>query len=214
MTVEKQTDPYDVEQGLAWLYGQDPKLGQLMDSVGHYQLKLRNNGTLFQALLHSIVYQQLSGKAARSIHLRLVDLFPNRYPSPARLLALPDAKLLGSGLSRAKLQAVTDLAQRCVDRTIPHPSTLKNMTDSEVVGHLQKVRGVGVWTAEMLLIFYLGRPDVLPVGDLGILKGFRIAYGLKTNPEPARLLKRGERWRPYRSMASWYLWQANYLPAT
>ena len=203
--------PYDVERGLTWLYRQDPKLGQLIDSVGPYQLKLRNTGTLFQALLHSIVYQQLSGKAARAIHLRLVNLFPNRYPSPTRLLKLSDSKLAAVGLSRAKCKAVTDLARCCINRTVPHASAFKNMPDGEVVECLSKVRGVGVWTAEMLLIFYLARPDVLPIGDLGILKGFRIAYGLKVNPEPARLLKHGERWRPYRSMASWYLWRANYL---
>lgn len=182
-----------------------------MDRVGPYQLKLRNTGTLFQALLHSIVYQQLSGKAARSIHNRVLDLFPNRYPSPARLLAVPDSSLRAAGLSQAKLKAVTDLATQCINRTVPHSTRLKNMDDNEIIEHLRKVRGVGVWTAEMLLIFYLGRPDVLPLGDLGVLKGFRIAYGLKANPDPKRMLQHGERWRPYRSIASWYLWQANYL---
>lgn len=211
MRPNRRDYPYDVEQGTTWLYNSDPKLGQLMDRVGPYQLKLRNTSTLFQALLHSIVYQQLSGNAARSIHNRLLNLFPNRYPSPARLLAIPDSKLLAAGLSRAKLEAVTDLARHCINRTVPHTKTLKNMNDSDVVEHLRLVRGIGVWTAEMLLIFYLGRPDVLPVGDLGVVKGFRITYGLKANPEPGHMLRRGERWRPYRSIASWYLWQANYL---
>lgn len=203
--------PYDVERGVDWLYSNDPQLGRLIDQVGPYRLKLRNTGTLFQALLHSIVYQQLSGKAARSIHRKLLRLFPNRYPSPAQMLALSDEKLLAAGLSRAKLKAVKDLAAHCINRTIPHPRALRGMEDSAVVQHLRRVHGVGVWTAEMLLIFYLGRADILPAGDLGVLKGFRITYGLPSNPEPEQMLRHGERWRPYRSIASWYLWQASYL---
>lgn len=202
---------YDAAQGLAWLRSKDPKLGRLMERVGPYRLELRNKGTLFQALLHSIVYQQLSGKAAQTIHSRLLDLFPNRYPNPTRMLALPDAVLAAAGLSRAKLNAVKDLAEHCFSGSLAHTRTLKNMDDGEVIEHLLKVRGVGVWTAQMLLIFYLGRPDVLPAGDLGVVKGFRIAYGLAANPEPQHLLDHGERWRPFRSIASWYLWQANRL---
>ena len=122
-----------------------------------------------------------------------------------------DSKLLEAGLSRAKVKALKDLATKCVNGTVPHSRSLKCMGDDEIIQCLQEIHGIGIWTAEMLLIFHLGRPDVLPVGDLGVLKGFRIAYGLKVNPEPERMLKHGERWRPYRSIASWYLWRANDL---
>ena len=207
----KQDYPYDVSHAVATLRQRDAKLGDLIDRVGPYRLKLRDKKTPFQALLHSIVYQQLSGKAARSIHNRVLNLFPHRYASPARTIALRDSSLLAAGLSRAKVKAVNDLAAKCLDGTVPHSSLLKHLCDDDIIHCLQQVRGIGVWTAEMLLIFHLGRPDVLPVGDLGIVKGFRIAYNLRKNPEPKRLLKHGEQWRPYRSVASWYLWRANYL---
>lgn len=202
---------YDVTHALTTLRRKDAELGHLMDRVGPYKLELRDTKTPFQALLHSIVYQQLSGKAAASIHKRLLDLFPHRYASPARLMLLPEPDLLSAGLSRAKVKAARDLAVKCENGTVPHSRRLKRMGDDEVIESLLQVRGVGVWTAEMLLLFHLGRPDILPIGDLGVVKGFRIAYGLDRNPEPRQLYDHGERWRPYRSVASWYLWQANYL---
>ena len=186
-------------------------MSELIDQVGHYNLKLRDQKTPFQALLQSIIYQQLSGKAAKSIHGRVLNLFPHRYPSPARLISIGDSKLQAAGLSRAKVKALNDLATKCANKSVPHSQTLKRMGDGEIIECLQEIHGIGVWTAEMLLIFHLGRPDVLPIGDLGILKGFRIAYGLKSNPDPKRMLRHGERWRPYRSIASWYLWRANDL---
>lgn len=189
----------------------DPVLAALMDRIGPYALEFRATHTPFQALLHAIVYQQLSGKSAGPIHRRVLGLFPRGYASPARLLAIPEASLLAAGLSRAKVKAVYDLAAKCTDGTVPHARRLKRMHDDEIVECLLKVRGIGVWSAQMLLIFHQGRPDVLPVGDLGILKGYRIAYGLDHNPDPEHVLSHGDRWRPFRSVASWYLWRANYL---
>ena len=209
--MNSQKYPYDVETAISTLRLNDPRMGDLIDRVGSYNLKLRDQKTPFQALLQSIIYQQLSGKAANSIHRRVLNLFPHRYPSPSRLISIRDSELQAAGLSRAKVKALNDLAEKCANKTVPHSQTLKQMTDEEIIGCLQEVRGIGVWTAEMLLIFHLGRPDVLPVGDLGVIKGFRIAYGLKSNPDPKRMLKHGERWRPYRSIASWYLWRANDL---
>jgi len=209
--VKTQKYNYDVAHALATLRRNDMGLGNLIDRIGPYKLELRESKTPFQALLHSIVYQQLSGKAAASIHKRLLDLFPHRYACPARLMSLPEPDLLSAGLSRAKVKAAKDLAAKCENGTVPHSRRLKRMSDDEVIESLLQVRGIGVWTAEMLLLFHLGRPDILPIGDLGIVKGFRIAYGLDCNPVPKQLYDHGERWRPYRSVASWYLWQANYL---
>jgi len=207
----RRSYPYDASAAVQILRSRDSQLAALMDRVGPYGLRLRDNKTPFQALLQSIVYQQLSGKSAAAIHDRVLRLFPHRYASPRRLASIPDDDLLAAGLSRAKTVAVRDLAENCTDGQLPHSRKLKNMRDDDIIECLQQIRGVGVWTAEMLLIFNLGRPDVLPTGDLGVRKGFRMAYGLKINPHPKRLLLHGERWRPYRTVATWYLWRANYL---
>lgn len=203
--------PYDVDGAVSTLRRKDPKLAALMDRVGPYRLKLRNRKTPFQALLQSIVYQQLSGKSASAIHRRVIGLFPNRYPSASGSRSLSDQQLLAAGLSRAKLLALRDLADQCRTGSVPAAAALRKMCDEDIVECLQQVRGIGVWTAQMLLIFNLGRPDVLPAGDLGVQKGFRISHGLRRHPDPKRLLSYGERWRPYRTVASWYLWQATYL---
>ena len=203
--------PYDTSLAIRILRKKDPPLARLMDRVGPYSLGLRGKKTPFQALLQSVVYQQLSGKSAAAIHNRVVGLFPHRYASPKRMRTLNDSRLLEAGLSRAKVKAVKDLAARCMDGTVPHSLRLKKMPDDEVIECLQQVRGIGEWTAQMLLIFHLGRPDVLPAGDLGVIKGFRMTYGLKQNPDPKQMLQHGERWRPYRTVATWYLWRANYL---
>ena len=202
---------YDVEAALRILKRKDPRLADLISLVGPYRLQLSNKVTPFQALLRSIVYQQLSGKSASAIHSRVLDLFPRRHPSPKQLLALPENKLRAAGLSRAKVAASQDLALKYVNRELPGTRKLKTLQDEAIIEALQQVRGIGVWTAQMLLIFYLGRPDVLPASDLGVLKGLRIAYGMEKNPTPDELLRHGETWRPYRSVATWYLWRANYL---
>lgn len=203
--------PYDVPLAVRTLRRKDKGLAALMDRVGPFNLGLRNHNTPFQALLQSIVYQMISTKSAAAIHNRVLKLFPNRYPSARRLLSISDPDLLAAGLSRAKAKALRDLAERCVDGRVPRAPMLRDMTDDEVIRCLQQVRGIGVWTAEMLLIFNLGRPDVLPAGDLGVRRGFRMAYDLECDPAPRALLEHGERWRPYRTVAAWYLWRANYL---
>lgn len=208
---DKPRYAFDAVHAVRTLKRRDPSLAALMRRVGPYALQLRDSNTPFQALLHAIVYQQLSGRAAGSIHRRLLALFPHRYASAARLLALSDSELLAAGLSRAKVKAVRDLALKCRDGSLPTTRRLKRMHDDAVIEALLQVRGIGVWSAQMLLIFHQGRPDILPAGDLGIRKGFRIAYGLNRDPQPEDVLRHGECWRPYRSVAAWYLWRANYL---
>jgi len=165
--------------------------------------------SLFQVLVRSIVYQQLTGKAAATILGRVVRLFaPKRFPTPLDLLEVPPEQLRAAGLSTAKTAALKDLAARALDGTVPSLARVRRMEDEEIVERLTAVRGIGRWTVEMLLIFKLGRPDVLPLGDLGVRKGFALTFGKRKLPEPAALGRRAERWRPYRSVASWYLWRA------
>jgi 3-methyladenine DNA glycosylase/8-oxoguanine DNA glycosylase len=164
--------------------------------------------SLFQVLVRSIVYQQLTGKAAATILGRVARLFaPKRFPTPRDLLEIPPERLRASGLSTAKTAALKDLAARVLDGTVPSLARVRVMEDEEIVEHLTAVRGIGRWTVEMLLIFKLGRPDVLPLGDLGVRKGFALTLGKRKLPEAAAMSRRAERWRPYRSVASWYLWR-------
>jgi DNA-3-methyladenine glycosylase II len=163
----------------------------------------------FQALLRAIVYQQLSGKAAATILGRVHDLFPSRQGiRPQAMLKVSDERLRQAGMSRAKVLAVKDLAAKTLEGTVPTLARLKKMDDDEIVSRLISVRGVGRWTVEMLLIFRLGRPDVLPAADLGVRRGFMLTYKKRHMPLPADILRHGERWRPYRSVASWYLWRS------
>ncbi|MDX1513948.1 MAG: DNA-3-methyladenine glycosylase 2 family protein [Gammaproteobacteria bacterium] len=202
---------YDPDLAVTALRAADPRLGRMIERIGPFRLRDQSRLTPFQALLRSIVYQQLSGKAAGSIHARVEALFPSRRPSPKRLMALNDAQLRGAGLSRGKVRAVRDLAARCLDGTVPARARLRRMEDEAIIAQLIKVRGVGRWTAEMLLIFNLGRPDVLPVDDLGVRRGFLHTFGGRELPDAKKMLRRGRRWRPYRSVASWYLWRASEL---
>lgn len=165
--------------------------------------------SLFQALARSIVYQQLTGKAAATILGRVTRLFaPKRFPTPRDLLEIAPERLRAAGLSTAKTAALRDLAARALDGTVPSLPLVRRMHDEEIIERLTAVRGVGRWTVEMLLIFKLGRPDVLPVGDLGVRKGFALTFGKRKLPQPSLMHHRGKRWRPYRSVASWYLWRA------
>ncbi|MGA9854068.1 MAG: DNA-3-methyladenine glycosylase 2 family protein [Gammaproteobacteria bacterium] len=161
----------------------------------------------FEALLRAITYQQLSGKAAATIHGRLLDLFPDGL-APESLLALPESTLRGAGLSHNKLLAVRDLATKTLDGSVPDFTVMDTLTDAEIVERLTTVRGIGRWSAEMLLIFTLGRSDVLPVDDLGIRKGFQLAYGMRRLPTAVTLRRTARAWAPFRSAASWYLWRA------
>ncbi len=203
---------FDPDAAIRHLTAADPELGLIIGRSTAFRVRPTRAQSLFAALLESIVYQQLSGKAAETILGRVVALFrPRRFPRPEDLLAVPEARLRAAGLSRNKAAALKDLARRTLDGTVPSLARAQAMTDEELIERLTTVRGVGRWTVEMILIFRLGRPDVLPVGDLGVRKGFRRAFGMRRLPAPVTITRRAERWRPYRSVASWYLWRAAEL---
>jgi len=167
----------------------------------------------FDALAESIAYQQLSGKAAATIFGRVRALYPKRkWLDPKQLLATPDEALRAAGLSRAKTAALKDLAAKTIDGTVPSGRALLRMTDDEIITRLTTVRGIGRWTVEMLLLFDLGRPDVWPVDDYGVRKGFAKTFRRRELPTPKQLMKLGEKWRPYRSVAAWYFWRALDAP--
>lgn len=203
---------YDPLFAIDRLSAADGKLARLIEQVGPFAMPTRETSSPFEMLLRSIVYQQISGKAAASIHARLLALFPRRKPGPRKLGKISDDALRQAGMSRAKLLAARDLAEKALDGTVPTLRRLEDMDDDAIVERLVQVRGIGRWSAEMMLIFQLGRPDVLPATDLGVRKGFRLSHGGRELPEPSKLLRYGERWRPFRSVASWYLWRANDLP--
>lgn len=201
--------PFDLETATRTLRETDPRLAKVIDLHGPCRIDANGAGTPFAALARSIAYQQLAGKAAATIHGRVVALYaPRRILRPEDVLATPDERLRQAGLSRAKTAAVKDLAQKALDGIVPSWTALRRMDDEEIVARLTSVRGVGRWTVEMLLIFHLGRPDVLPVSDYGVRKGFQRTYAKRKLPTPVQLTKHAERWRPYRSVASWYLWRA------
>ena len=202
--------PYDPDVALTVLRQADPTLAQLFERVGPFELELRTiDSNPFDALMRAIIYQQLSGKAAATIHRRVLALFPgDDPPDPEEVVAMPEASLRGAGMSRAKVAAVKDLAAKTIEGVVPAADHLNDLDDEAIIERLTAVRGVGRWTAEMLLIFYLGRPDVLPVTDLGVRKGFMLTYGLDDLPKPSELADYGRRWQPYRSVASWYLWRS------
>ncbi|MDZ4675767.1 MAG: DNA-3-methyladenine glycosylase [Gemmatimonadota bacterium] len=199
--------PFDPASALAEISAADPEFGTAIGRVGPVVRHAARRGTPFQALLRSIVYQQLSGKAAATIHGRVCALFPQSTPTPEQTARLAPETLRAAGLSRAKTLAVHDLAARTLDGTVPTTTAgMRRLNEEEIIQRLTAVRGVGRWTVEMFLMFRLGRPDVLPATDLGIQKGFAVAFGKRKLPTPVQLLRRGERWRPWRTIASWYLW--------
>jgi DNA-3-methyladenine glycosylase II len=189
----------------------DRRLARLIRRVGPIPVAaLRKHRSPYESLVQAIVYQQLNGKAASTILGRVRALFPGkRFPAPSDLLEIPGRKLRSAGLSRAKVAAVKDIAKGTLKGQVPTSRRIARMTDIEIIERLVTLRGVGQWTVEMLLIFQLGRPDVLPVTDYGIRKGFALTYGLKELPSPREILEYGERWRPFRTTASFYLWRAN-----
>jgi DNA-3-methyladenine glycosylase II len=200
---------YDPEIACRHLAEADPRLGELMERAGPFTMRPLPTQSLFVALARSIVYQQLSGKAAGTILSRTVQLFaPRRFPTPRDLLEAPTERLRAAGLSAAKTAALKDLSARTLDGTVPSLAQIRRMDDEAIIERLTEVRGIGRWTVEMLLIFRMGRPDVLPLTDLGVRKGFGVTFRKGPRPEPAVMLRRAERWRPYRSVASWYLWRA------
>ena len=185
----------------------DPILGEVIRRVGPFRLQRPTTGTHFDAVCRSIVYQQLSGKAAATIHGRVLGLYGGRAPLPHELAATTDEELRGVGLSRQKLSYLKDLAARVAGNHLPIED-LHELPDDDVIDALVRVKGVGKWTAQMFLMFRLGRPDVLPELDLGIQKAVQRAYHLRKRPLPERVLKIGAVWKPYRTVASWYLWRS------
>jgi len=191
----------------------DRFLRRLIQQIGPCSLKIRNHRSPFRALAESITYQQLNGTAAASIFGRFKALYPSRrFPTPEELLATSDKRLRSAGFSRAKVAALKDLAAQTISGVVPSSRIIRALSDAEIVERITVVRGIGPWTVEMLLIFALGRPDVWPVTDYGVRKGFARLYGLKELPTPKELLAHGEKWRPHRSVAAWYLWRAAELP--
>ena len=186
----------------------DPVMRRVIDAVGPYALPPPPRRSPFEALVRAIAYQQLHEKAAECILTRFIALCPGRrFPQPADVLALAPESMREAGFSRAKIAALQDLAAKAIDGTLPTAAVIRRLDDDAIVDRLVAVRGIGRWTVEMLLIFQLGRPDVLPVDDFGVRNGFRIAYK-RPMPTPQELLRHGERWRPYRTAAAWYLWRA------
>jgi methylated-DNA-[protein]-cysteine S-methyltransferase len=192
----------------------DPALGRAVKLAGPFRMRHSSMHSPFEALATSIVYQQLNGKAAATILSRVVALFaPRAFPRPSDILATADDRLRGAGLSRGKTAAIKDLAAKTLAGVVPPLEQLVSMGDEEIVERLTEVRGIGRWTVEMLLMFRLGRPDVLPATDYGVRKGFARLQGLDELPDPKELLAHGEAWRPFRTVASWYLWRICELPA-
>ena len=201
----------DMRTAVAALRRADPVLRRLIDRCEPFAFR-RTERQPFEALLRAIVYQQLSGRAAGAIYARVAALFDGGRPTPPALLALTPEQLRAAGLSRAKTLALHDLAAMTKRRIVPGPRSVRGLSDEEVIERVVQVHGVGRWTGEMLLM-HLGRPDVLPVTDLGIRRGFARARGCDGLAEPAEILAYGERWRPWRSVASLYLWRAADLSA-
>ncbi len=214
--------PYDIEAAVAALSIADAKLGRLIDRAGPFRLRISGSLSPFEALAESIIYQQLHGKAAAAIHTRMLESFHDAcgvgvHPSPEHLLECPTQQLRAAGLSANKTLALRDLAAKTLDGTVPSLPRIRRMSDEAVIEHLTQVRGIGRWTVEMMLIFRLGRPDVLPTSDYGVRKGFALTFGkLKPTdkvtaaslPTAAAMERRAKRWRPWCSIASWYLWRA------
>jgi 3-methyladenine DNA glycosylase/8-oxoguanine DNA glycosylase len=205
----KRRFPYEPAEAVAHLRASDELLARAIDRVGPFTLEPRPVKSLFEALLRSIVYQQLHGKAAATIHGRVMaQLKAHGGATPEALTKLPDAALRGAGLSANKLLAARDLARKCLEGTVPTLREARGLADAELVARLTEVRGIGPWTVHMLLLFYLGRPDVLPTGDFAIRAAFKRLYKKRRDPTPETITRHARRWQPYRSVASWYLWRS------
>src|SRR6202161_3409256 len=201
--------PFDLRVAKAALAAKDERLARLIEETVEFQIEMESTDSPYEALTESITYQSISGKAAATIFARIKALGSNGHaPTPQEMLKLRPQKLRKAGLSGAKVLAMKDLAQKTIDGVVPSLEEAQKMSDEELVERLVSVRGIGAWTVEMFLIFRLGRPDVLPIHDYGVQKGFAILYRKKAMPKPRELTAFGERWRPYRTVASWYMWRA------
>jgi DNA-3-methyladenine glycosylase II len=198
-------------KAMAHLRTIDPALGAVIDRVGPYRLEPRTDGTHFDHVVRSIVGQQLSGKAAQTIYRRVLDLRGGRRPTPADFLKLPAATLRAAGLSHRKVEYVKELARRTHDGSLPIMK-IHEMDDAAVMQTLVSVRGIGPWTAQMVLMFRLGRPDVFPELDLGVQKAVQKLRRMRKLPTPAQVTKLGRAYAPYRTYAAWYLWRSLELP--
>jgi DNA-3-methyladenine glycosylase II len=209
MAAHRPTLAFDLAEAMEYLAGRDERLRRLMDELPVLRLAREEARSPYEALVESIVYQSISGKAAATIFGRLKTLGGDgRVPGPREMLALRTPVLRRTGFSGAKTLGLKDLARKTLAGVVPTFEEAHGMSDEELVERLVSVRGIGVWSVEMFLIFRLGRPDVLPVHDLGVRKGWSVTYGKKHMPRPRELLAFGERWRPYRTVASWYMWRA------
>jgi DNA-3-methyladenine glycosylase II len=197
------------EEAIAHLSKADKVLGRLIRKVGPCGWKPDKRRSPFETLVKSVAHQQLNGTAAATILKRVIALYPGRtFPTPEDLIGTPDERLRAAGLSRAKVASIKDIAAKTLTGVVPTSRAIARMDNDAIIARLTTIRGVGPWTVEMLLMFRLGRPDVLPATDYGIRKGFATTYRLKNLPTPAELLDHGEKWRPYRSIAAWYLWRS------
>lgn len=209
MVTEYELPPFDLRLAMDTLAAKDPGLAPLIKETQEFRLEKGAAENPYEVLVEAITHQSISGRAAATIFGRVKALGSNgRIPTPQQMLKLARPALRKAGLSSAKILAMKDLAQKTIDGVVPTLEEAHKLSDEELVDRLVSVRGVGAWTVEMFLIFRLGRPDVLPVHDLGVRKGWALTYGKKHMPAPKELLKFGERWRPYRTLASWYMWRA------
>jgi DNA-3-methyladenine glycosylase II len=196
---------FDVDAAQAHLRAIDPVLGSLIDKHGPYSWASREDP--YHALLRAILFQQLAGAAANAIQKRFHALYGDKPPTPEQLLATPEEDLRAAGLSRQKLGYMRDLALHMVEGKLDL-AHIQQLDDAEVIRQITAVKGLGDWSAHMFLMFHLGRPDVLPAGDLGVRNGMKLAYGLEESPTPKQALEIGAKWAPYRSVGSWYMWRA------
>jgi DNA-3-methyladenine glycosylase II len=199
---------YDAEAARKHLLKSDPVMREIVKSIGPYTIEVR--GAPYQSLLRAILYQQLAGPAAAAIERRFLALFDGRIPEPHQLAPMTDEQLRAAGVSRQKAGYMRSIAEHFANGHLSDRKLLR-MPDDDVIEAVTQIKGVGRWTADMLLMFCLGRPDVLPVGDLGIQNAMRLAYGLDAMPKPADMEAIAEPWRPYRSAGSWYLWRRGDL---
>jgi DNA-3-methyladenine glycosylase II len=201
--------PFDLAAAVAHLSARDERLAELIGATAQFQTDMDAAQSPYEALMEAIAYQSISGKAAATIFGRVRGLGTNgRPPTPQQMLKLRKPVLRKAGLSGAKILAMKDLAAKTIEGIVPPREQASTLSDQELVERLVSVRGIGAWTVEMFLIFNLGRPDVLPIHDLGVTKGWCVTYGKKHMPKPKELLAFGEQWRPYRTVASWYMWRA------
>lgn len=202
------TSTLNLRAAVRHLKAADPILAGIIERVGPCRWETHPAASVFEALAQAIVYQQLHGRAALTIHNRVLDLYPKRVPDPARCFEISDDLLRLAGLSRAKLASMRDLAAKAMVGELPTMAEAGSLTDDQLVARLTAVRGIGPWTVHMFLMARLGRPDVLPTGDFGIREAFKVNWRKRRQPTPEELEKHARKWRPWRTVACWYLWRS------